>query len=149
MPRLRRSSDAFKRLVNACHEQGLGVILDVVYNHVGPIGNYLGKYANYLTDKYKTLWGKTINTDGPGSDDVRRFFIDNALMYLRDYHVDALRLDAADNIFDSSATHFLEQLASEVHALSSELRRHFYVTAETNSNDPRYVRSPDRGRVWS
>ena len=111
--------DGLKRLVDAAHARGLAVVLDVVYNHLGPAGNYLGEYGPYFTDRYQTPWGEAVNMDGPGSDEVRRFFIDNALMWLRDYHVDGLRLDAVHAIVDESALHFLEQLAVEVEALAA------------------------------
>ena len=87
-----------KRLVDACHARGLAVILDVVYNHLGPGGNYLREFGPYFTDRYATPWGQAVNFDGPGSDEVRRFFCDNALMWLRDYHLDGLRLDAVHAI---------------------------------------------------
>ncbi len=106
-----------KRLIDACHARGLGVALDVVYNHLGPAGNYLGDYGPYFTDRYKTPWGEAINFDGPDSDEVRRFFVDNALMWIRDYHVDGLRLDAVHAIVDTGAVHILEELALEVEAL--------------------------------
>ena len=100
--------DALKRLVNACHAAGLAVVLDVVYNHLGPAGNYLGRFGPYFTKRYTTHWGEAVNLDGPGSAEVRRFLCDNALMWLRDYHFDGLRVDAVHAIFDSSAVHFLE-----------------------------------------
>ena len=105
--------DAFKRFINACHTRGLAVVLDVVYNHFGPVGNYTGRFGPYTTDRHTTPWGDAINFEGPGSDEVRRFFCDNALMWMRDYHVDGLRLDAIHEIIDRSAVHFLEQLAAE------------------------------------
>ena len=98
-----------KRFVDACHGRGLGVIMDVVYNHLGPAGNYLGSYGPYFTDRYATPWGQAVNFDGPGSVEVRRFFVDNALMWLRDYHCDGLRLDAIHAILDASAIHVLEE----------------------------------------
>ncbi len=104
--------DGLKRLVDACHGRGLGVVLDVVYNHLGPDGNYLPEFGPYFTDRYTTPWGSAVNFDGPGSDEVRRFVIDNALMWLRDYHVDGLRLDAVHAIFDGSPVHILEELAT-------------------------------------
>ena len=112
--------DGLKRLVNACHSRELAVMLDVVYNHFGPVGNYTGKFGPYLTDRHRTPWGGAINFDDWGSDEVRRFFCDNALMWMRDYHIDGLRLDAVHEIFDRSAIHFLEQLAIEVKVLSEE-----------------------------
>ena len=127
-------------LVDACHARGLAVILDVVYNHLGPAGNYLSRFGPYFTDRYATPWGEAVNLDGPGSDEVRRFFIDNALMWVRDYHVDGLRLDAVHAIFDTSAVHFLEQVASEVHELGARLGRAVLVIAESDLNDPRLIR---------
>src|SRR5215470_13436119 len=103
-----------QRLVDACHATGLALLLDVVYNHLGPEGNYLAEFGPYFTTRYATPWGSAVNLDGPGSDEVRRFLCDNALMWLRDYHVDGLRLDAIHAIVETSAIHFLEQLASEV-----------------------------------
>jgi maltooligosyltrehalose trehalohydrolase len=99
--------DDLKRLVDACHARGLAVMLDVVYNHVGPAGNYLARFAPYFTKRYATPWGPAINFDGIGSDEVRRFFCDNALMWLKDYHFDGLRVDAVHAIIDTSAVHFL------------------------------------------
>jgi maltooligosyltrehalose trehalohydrolase len=136
---------ALKRLVDKCHAQGLAVILDVVYNHFGPSGNYLSQFGSYNTDHYRTPWGDAVNFDGVGSDEVRRFLCDNALMWLRDYHFDGLRLDAIHAIVDTSAIHFLEQLAAEVTALQSLLGRHLVLIAESNLNDPRVVRSIDAG----
>lgn len=133
--------DALKKLVNACHEKGLAVLLDVVYNHFGPAGNYLGKFGPYLTTAYKTPWGAAVNLDHRGSQEVRRFFIDNALMWLRDYHFDGLRLDAVHAFVDRSAIHFLEQLSSEVEALGARSGRHLVLIAESDLNDPRIVRS--------
>ncbi len=100
-----------KKLVDACHQHGLAVVLDVVYNHLGPEGNYLPEFAPCFTDAHHTPWGKAINFDGPGSDGVRRFFIDNALYWLTEYHVDALRLDAIHGIYDFGARHFLDELS--------------------------------------
>ena len=102
--------EGLKAFVDACHARGLGVVMDVVYNHLGPAGNYLGRFGPYFTDHYETPWGSAVNLDGPGSDEVRRFLCDNALMWLRDYHCDGLRLDAVHALVDSSAVHFLEQL---------------------------------------
>lgn len=135
----------FKRLVDACHQKGVAVLLDVVYNHLGPCGNYLDRFGPYFTDRYKTPWGDAVNLDGPYSDEVRRFFIDNALMWLRDYHVDGLRIDAVHAIVDTSAIHFLEQLACEVDGLEAELGRHLILIAESDLNDPRLIRSPELG----
>jgi maltooligosyltrehalose trehalohydrolase len=137
--------DGLKRLVDACHQRGLAVLLDVVYNHLGPDGNYLGRFGPYFTQKYSTPWGSAINLDDAGSSEVRRFFCDNALMWLRDYHFDGLRLDAIHAIFDSSAMHFLEQLASEVRALEAETGRHLVVIAESDLNDPKVVTPREAG----
>ena len=132
--------EGLKRLVNACHSKGLAVIVDVVYNHLGPSGNYLGQFGHYFTDRHNTPWGAALNFDGPHSDEVRRFFCDNALMWLRDYHVDGLRLDAIHAIIDTSAVHILEQLATEVDELAAHLGRHLFLIAESDLNDPRVVR---------
>lgn len=131
--------------VGACHACGLGVLLDVVYNHLGPDGNYLGRYGPYFTDRYATAWGDAINYDGPLSDAVRRFVIDNALMWLRDYGFDGLRLDAVHAIFSSGAIHVLEELADAVKKLGAELGRSFVLIAESDLNDPRLVRSTSQG----
>jgi maltooligosyltrehalose trehalohydrolase len=134
-----------KRLVNACHQRGLGVFLDVVYNHLGPNGNYLGQFGPYFTDRHNTPWGSAVNFDSAGAYNVRRFFCDNALMWLRDYHFDGLRLDAVHAIIDTSAVHFLEQLATEVDALKAHLGRHLVLIAESDLNDPRIVRPWEMG----
>jgi maltooligosyltrehalose trehalohydrolase len=131
--------------VDACHARGLAVVLDVVYNHLGPTGNYLGRFGPYFTDRYRTPWGEAINFDGPGSDEVRRFVCDNARMWCRDYHVDGLRIDAVHAIVDTSAVHVLEQLAEEVHALAGELGRPLLVIAESDLNDPRVIRGREVG----
>ena len=131
--------------VDACHAQGLAVLLDVVYNHLGPDGNHLGQFAPYFTDQYKTMWGAAINFDGPHSDGVRRFVIDNALMRLRDYGFDGLRLDAVHAIFSFEAVHVLEELAIEVRKLGDELARPFVLIAESDLNDPQLVRDPSSG----
>ena len=137
--------EGLKRLVDACHARGLAVILDVVYNHVGPTGNYLARFGPYFASRYRTPWGDAVNFDGRGSDAVRRFICDNALMWLRDYHFDGLRIDAVHAIADASAVHILEQLSEEVEALSAELGRHLILIAESDLNDPRLVRSRDAG----
>ncbi|WP_027355659.1 malto-oligosyltrehalose trehalohydrolase [Desulfofundulus thermocisternus] len=129
-----------QRLVDACHQKGMALFLDVVYNHLGPEGNYLGDYAPYFTERYRTPWGPAINFDGPGSDEVRRYFIENALYWIRDYHIDGLRLDAVHAILDMSATHFLEELAEEVHREAGRLGRRVYVVAESDLNDARIIR---------
>ena len=109
--------DGLKRLVDACHARGLAVLLDVVYNHFGPVGNYSGMFGPYLTERHRTPWGGAVNFEGWGSDEVRRFFCDNALMWMRDYHIDGLRLDAVHEFVDRSAVHFMEQLSDEVREL--------------------------------
>jgi len=131
--------EGLKRLVDACHGRGLSVILDVVYNHLGPSGNYLGEYGPYFTERYGTPWGEAVNLDGADSDPVREFLVDNALMWLRDYHVDGLRLDAVHAIVDTSATHILEELADRVDGLEHELARPKFLIAESDLNDPRVV----------
>jgi maltooligosyltrehalose trehalohydrolase len=131
--------DGLKRFVDACHSRGLSVLLDVVYNHLGPAGNDLARFGPYFTERYATPWGQAMNFDGPESDEVRRFFYDNALMWLRDYHFDGLRIDAVHAIIDTSAVHFLEQLASEVAALQAQVGRHLVLIAESDLNDPRVV----------
>jgi maltooligosyltrehalose trehalohydrolase len=137
--------DELKRLVDACHGRGLAVILDVVYNHLGPAGNYLARFGPYFTERYATPWGQAINFDGADSDEVRRFVCDNALMWLRDYHFDGLRLDAVHALIDTSATHLLEQLACEVTELEAQSGRHLILIAESDLNDPRIVRSQEIG----
>jgi maltooligosyltrehalose trehalohydrolase len=131
--------DAMKRFVDAAHGHGLGVILDVVYNHLGPEGSYVAKFGPYFTNRYRTPWGDAVNLDDRYSDEVRRFFCDNALMWLRDYRVDGLRLDAVHAIFDASAIPFLEQLGVEVHELEAEVGRDLVVIAESDLNEPRIV----------
>jgi maltooligosyltrehalose trehalohydrolase len=131
--------DALKRFVNAAHEMGLAVLLDVVYNHFGPVGNYTGKFGPYLVESHRTPWGGAVNLEDAGSDEVRRFFCDNALMWLRDFHMDGLRLDAVHSFVDRSAIHFLEQLAAEVETLSATLSRQLTLIAESDLNDPRVV----------
>ncbi|HYO23550.1 MAG TPA: alpha-amylase family glycosyl hydrolase, partial [Lacipirellulaceae bacterium] len=132
------------RLVDACHAEGLAVILDVVYNHFGPAGNYLPQFAPYLTERHRTPWGSAVNFDGPYSDDVRQYFIDNARMWLDDYHMDGLRLDAIHAIVDTSAVPFLEQLGEEVRHWEAQLGRQLALIAESDLNDPRVVRHHER-----
>jgi maltooligosyltrehalose trehalohydrolase len=137
--------DGLKRLVDACHARGLAVLIDVVYNHLGPSGNYLARFGPYLTHRHATPWGDAINFDGRGSDEVRRLFCDNTLMWMRDYHFDGVRLDAVHAIVDASAIHFLEQLAGEVATLERELGRELVLIAESDLNDPRIVRPNEVG----
>jgi len=146
--------DGLKRLVDACHARGVGVVMDVVYNHLGPAGNYLAEFGPYFTDRYSTNWGQAINYDGPDSGEVRRFVIDNALMWLNDYHCDGLRLDAVHAIVDTSALPILEELAAAVHQLAGHGRRPLFAIAESDLNDPKVVRGPDAGghgldAVWA
>lgn len=132
--------DGLKRFVDACHARGLAVLIDVVYNHFGPVGNYTTKFGPYLTDLHCTPWGDAINFEESGSDEVRRYFCDNALMWMRDYHADGLRLDAVHAFIDRSAIHFMEQLSAEVEVLSSTLERKLVLIAESDLNDPKLVR---------
>jgi maltooligosyltrehalose trehalohydrolase len=132
--------EGLKRLVNACHKLGLAVVLDVVYNHLGPEGNCLAEFGPYFTDSYKTPWGAALNFDGPHSDEVRRFFIENALYWVTEFHIDALRLDAVHAIVDHSAVPFVEELAEVVHHRAERLNRRVHVIAESNLNDARLVR---------
>ena len=132
----------FKHLVDACHREGLAVVLDVVYNHLGPEGNYLGEYGPYFTDRYRTPWGAAINFDGPQSDGVRQFFIDNALYWMTEYHVDALRLDAIHEIFDFGACHVLREMSEAFHRQARLLGREAWLIAESDLNDPRVINSP-------
>ena len=136
--------DGLKRLVDACHARGLGVLLDVVYNHVG-IGNRLGDFGPYFTDAHTTPWGPAVNLDQPGSDEVRAFLIGNALMWLRDYHLDGLRLDAVHALADHRALPLLEELAAEVDALAAQLGRELVLIAESDLNDPRLVTPREAG----
>jgi maltooligosyltrehalose trehalohydrolase len=129
--------DGFRRFVDAAHARGLGVVLDVVYNHMGPSGAFLDRFGPYFAGQ--NVWGPALNVYGPGSDEVRRYVIDNALMWLRDFHVDALRLDAVHAIVDHRARHILEELAEEVDALSAGLGRPLTLIAESDLNDPRHV----------
>jgi maltooligosyltrehalose trehalohydrolase len=137
--------EGLKRLVNASHARDIAVILDVVYNHLGPEGNYFGEYGTYFTDKYRTPWGNAINFDGSYSDEVRNFFVRNALSWITDYHIDALRIDAIHGIFDFSARHFLRELGEAVHARAGELGRRIYVIPESDLNDVRVISPPELG----
>ncbi|MFP5282607.1 MAG: malto-oligosyltrehalose trehalohydrolase [Actinomycetes bacterium] len=136
---------AYQRFVDACHQRGLGVLQDVVYNHLGPSGNYLPRYGPYLDSGRSNTWGDSVNLDGAESEEVRRLIIDNALMWLRDYHVDGLRLDAVHALRDSRAIHLLEELAVEVDALSAFLRRPLTLIAESDLNDPRLITPREAG----
>ncbi|MFB2881458.1 malto-oligosyltrehalose trehalohydrolase [Floridanema aerugineum] len=137
--------DGLKKLINACHLEGISVILDVVYNHLGPEGNYLPNFGPYFTKKYLGDWGDAPNLDFAYCDGVREYFLENALYWLDTFHVDALRLDAIQGIYDFSAKHFLEELAERVHALSQQKGRKFYLTAESDFNDVRIIRPKEVG----
>lgn len=137
--------DGLQRLVDEIHSHGLAAVLDVVYNHLGPEGNYLNAFAPYFTDRYRTPWGQAVNFDGPGSDDVRRFFRENALYWLEDYHFDGLRLDAVHGIFDFSAQPFLAELKCAVDELSHRSGRQIHLIAESDLNDSRLLRDRAHG----
>jgi maltooligosyltrehalose trehalohydrolase len=137
--------DGLKRFVDACHEVGLGVVMDVVYNHLGPSGNHLAAFGPYFTDTHQTPWGDAVSYDAADSGEVRRFVVDNALHWLRDFHCDGLRLDAVHAIVDDSATHLLEEIATAVHALGAQVRKPLWVVAESDRNDPHTVRSTEAG----
>jgi maltooligosyltrehalose trehalohydrolase len=145
---------ALKRFVDACHQNGIAVVLDVVYNHLGPEGNYLADFGPYFTDFYATPWGRAINFDQAESGEVRRYFIENALQWIADFRIDALRLDAIHAIVDLSARTFLEELRSAVEASAKDLGREVYLFPESNRNDPRVVRAAETGglgfdAVWN
>jgi maltooligosyltrehalose trehalohydrolase len=130
---------ALQRLVNACHQIGLAVVLDVVYNHLGPEGNVLLNFGPYFTDRYRTPWGDAVNFDGPQSDDVVRYFLENAIGWLDDFHIDALRLDAIHGIFDRSAQPFLALLSAATDEFAARTNRRVYLIAETDLNDSRFI----------
>ena len=145
---------ALQRLVDAAHRAGMAVLLDVVYNHLGPEGNYLANFGPYFTDRYRTPWGKAINYDGPESDPVRQFVVDNARMWVRDFHVDGLRLDAVHAIYDFSPRHILAEIQRAVQREAARAGRVVHVIAESDQNDVRLIRPRDRGGygldgVWS
>ena len=131
---------AYQRFVDACHARGLAVIQDVVYNHLGPSGNYLPEFGPYLHEGRANTWGASLNLDGWDSDHVREHIIGNAMMWLDDYHVDGLRLDAVHALVDHRAVHLLEELAERVDALSVHVRRPLTLIAESDLNDPRMIR---------
>ncbi len=144
---------AFRRFVDAAHELGLAVILDVVYNHLGPEGNYLRRFGQYFTAHHKTPWGDAINYDDQSCGQVRRYMVNNALYWIREYHLDGLRLDAVQTIKDDSPKHILAEIQENVQALAAELQRTVVVIAETDENDSRYVEPEPKGyglnAVWS
>ncbi len=137
--------EGLKRFVDAAHRRGLGVVMDVVHNHLGPDGNHLGAFGPYFTDARRTPWGPAVNLDGPGSDEVRRFLADSALAWLEHYHCDGLRLDAVHALADTTAEPFLEQLGREVATLGARLRRPLFLVAESDLGDPRLVRAREAG----
>ncbi len=137
--------DGLKRLIDACHAHGLAVIMDVVYNHLGPEGNYLGEYGPYFTHRYVTPWGQAINYDGPGSDPVRHFIVSNALYWVTEFHIDALRLDAIHGIFDFSPTHILRELGEAVREQTVQCGREIHVIAESDLNDVRTITPAAQG----
>jgi maltooligosyltrehalose trehalohydrolase len=137
--------DGLRRLIDACHAAGLAVIIDVVYNHFGPEGNFLGEFGPYFTDHYKTPWGQAVNFDGAGSDAVRDYVIANAVMWIEEYHADGLRLDACHAIYDFSPTHILSDIRAAVHATGERLKRRVHVIAESDMNDIRLLLPPNRG----
>lgn len=136
--------DGLIRLVDACHARGLGVLIDAVFNHFGPSGNYLPRFGPYLSP-VASPWGEGVNVAGPGSDEVRRYIIDCALRWMRDFHADGLRLDAVHALSDNTAVHILEELAAETDALSAELGRPLSLIAESDLNDPRLITPRHRG----
>jgi maltooligosyltrehalose trehalohydrolase len=143
-----------RRLVDACHAHGLSVVLDVVYNHLGPEGNYLSDFGPYFTDRYKTPWGGAVNFDGPDSAGVRRHFVENARAWIRDFHVDGLRLDAIHSIFDASPRHILTDIAEAARHEARALGRPVHIMAESHDNDRRIVLPAEEGglgldAVWS
>jgi maltooligosyltrehalose trehalohydrolase len=137
--------EALKRFVDAAHARGLAVLIDVVYNHFGPSGNYTGRFGPYITELHMTPWGGAVNFEDAGSAEVREFFIANALMWLRDYHMDGLRVDAVHAFVDRSATHFLRQMEEEVRALGNHTGKHYVVIAESDLNNPRLVQAREAG----
>ncbi len=130
---------AYQRFVDAAHQRGLGVIQDVVHNHLGPSGNYLGQFAPYLTEGMSNTWGDSLNLDGPESDEVRRYVTENLLMWFRDYHVDGLRLDAVHALHDERAIHILEEFAEKTDACAAELGKPLFLIAESDLNNPRLI----------
>jgi len=138
-------AEGLQRLIDVCHKKGLAVILDVVYNHMGPEGNYLGAYGPYFTNKYNTPWGNAINFDDAWCDGVRHFFIENALMWFRDFHVDALRLDAVHAIKDFSPVHILKEIKQYTDQLMQATGRTHYLIVELDLNDNRFINSTEEG----
>ncbi len=139
--------EGLKKLVDACHQHGISIILDVVYNHLGPEGNYFPEFGPYFTTKYRSDWGEALNFDDQYSGGVRNFCLENALYWLKEYHIDALRLDAIQGIYDLGVKHFLQELAETVHHLSQEQGRKHYLIAESDLNDVRVIRPREVGGI--
>ncbi|MEL6458241.1 MAG: malto-oligosyltrehalose trehalohydrolase [Cyanobacteria bacterium J06621_15] len=137
--------EGLKKLVDACHQQGISVVLDVVYNHLGPEGNYLWGYGTYFTEKYRTPWGSAVNFDDSYSDGVRNYFVENVVYWLENYHLDGLRLDAVHAIYDFGAKHILAEMAEAVAELEQRKNLKYYLIAESDLNDPRIIRSQEKG----
>jgi maltooligosyltrehalose trehalohydrolase len=137
--------EGLKKLVDAAHQQGISIILDVIYNHFGPEGNCTSDYGQYFTASYKTAWGNAINFDNAYSYGVRNYFLENALYWFENFHIDGLRLDASDHIYDIGVKHFLQELAENVDALSKKQGRKLYLTAENDLSDPKVIRSIESG----
>ncbi len=135
--------DGLKQLIDACHQRGIAVIIDVVYNHLGPVGNCLSTFGPYFTTTYHTPWGAAVNFDGSGSDEVRRFVLDNAAQWIVDYHADGLRLDAIHALHDETPVHIVEELGREVQTAGRRLGRTVWVIAESDLNDPKIVRATE------
>ena len=137
--------DGLKRLVDACHARGLGVVMDVVYNHLGPAGNYLPEYGPYLTEAHHTPWGPAVNLDQAGSDEVRAYILDNLRMWFVDYHLDGLRLDAVHALVDERALPLLEEMALLADQLGAALDKPLWLVAESDLNNPRTFASRENG----
>jgi len=134
-----------KKLVDACHAKAIAVILDVVYNHIGPEGNYFREFGPYFTDLYRTPWGDAINFDGEWADGVREYFSNNPLHWMTHYHLDGLRCDAIHAMFDNGAVHFWDLAHSKIEHWGERLGRPFHLIAESDLNSPRVIRSPEQG----
>src|SRR5437762_11144351 len=146
--------EGLKRLINACHQREIAVALDVVYNHLGPEGNYLGDFGPYFSDRYRTPWGGALNFDGPDGDGVRRHFIENTRAWVRDFHLDGLRLDAIHAIYDASPVHILTEITAAAREEARLQGRPAHIMAESHDNDRRIVLPPEAGgigldAVWS
>lgn len=138
-------AEGLQKLINACHKNGIAVILDAVYNHMGPEGNYLSQFGPYFTEKYHTPWGSALNFDDKHSDEVRNFFLENVRMWLQEFHFDGLRLDAVHEIIDRGAVHFLKEMSRSVDELESQAGRKYVLIAESDLNDTKIVDSYDKG----